>query len=108
MSGLNEAIEAVNGKGSDLMVTDSKATARVLVAWLRRIGFLLVAAAAAENKNRQVNKEEKHFAANHRKRVFIGKGSVAISERLFSGEILQLRGKATIAMFLDEGNGKMV
>jgi hypothetical protein len=60
------------------MVTASKATARVLVAWLIRIGFLFVAALvvvkAATHKDRKI----KLLAAHHERLVFIG-GSVEMT-----------------------------
>jgi hypothetical protein len=51
------------------MVTDSKATARVLVAWLIRIGFLVVAALAETVMHR--NRKIKLLAAHHERQVFI-------------------------------------
>ena len=74
---------AVRGKGSAFIDTDSKATARVFVAWLSSTGFLLVAAfAAIKLRTRtQANNESRKvtpFAAQQGKLVFIT-DSVAIS-----------------------------
>jgi hypothetical protein len=72
---------AVGAKGSALMVTDSKATARVFAAWLIRIGFLLVAAVTVAEFaprrtpiNRRRNGRIRLFAAQQRKLVFIRDG----------------------------------
>ena len=59
---------AVKGKGSAFIVNDSKATARVLVAWLIRIGFLLVAAlAAVKVQTNKTNWEDKNSCSAARK-----------------------------------------
>jgi len=73
---------AVSGKGSAFNVNDSTATARVLVDWLIRIGFLVVAALAVLKPgiNKRTNEKTKPFAAQHGKLFFIRMGSVAISE----------------------------
>jgi hypothetical protein len=71
---------AVSGKGSAFNVNDSTATARVLVDWLIRIGFLVVAALAVLKPgiNKRTNEKTKPFAAQHGKLFFIRMGSVAI------------------------------
>jgi hypothetical protein len=70
VSGLNATV-AVSGKGSAFIVTDSKATARVLLDWLIRTGFLVVAAVATVKL--QVNKTNGTtiLAAQRGKLVFI-------------------------------------
>jgi hypothetical protein len=65
---------AVRGKGSALKESDSKATARVLVAWLTRTGFLLVAASAVIKQANRRKGKEKPIAAQRFKLVLI-KGS---------------------------------
>lgn len=67
---------AVSGKGSAFIVNDSTATARVLVDWLIRIGFLLVAALAVLKPaiNKRTNEKIKPFAAQHGKLFFIKDG----------------------------------
>ena len=61
----------VREKGSALMVTDSNATARVVVAWLSRTGFLLVAASAVEWEINRTHEKIKLFAAQHGRLIFI-------------------------------------
>jgi len=81
---------AVSGKGSAFNVNDSTATARVLVDWLIRIGFLVMAAMAVLKPgiNKRTNEKTKPFAAQHGKLFFIRMGSVAISEMTqVSGEV---------------------
>jgi len=73
---LPKAMVAVGENGSAFIVTDSKATARVDVAWLSRIGFLLVAAFAVP-KPQESNKTHgriRPFAAQQGKLVFIQDG----------------------------------
>ena len=67
---------AVRGKGSAFNVNDSRATARVLVDWLIRIGFLVVAALAVLKPgiNKRTNEKTKPFAAQHGKLFFIKDG----------------------------------
>jgi hypothetical protein len=67
---------AVSGKGSAFNVKDSTATARVLVDWLIRIGFLVVAALAVLRPgiNKRTNEKAKLFAAQHGKLFFIKDG----------------------------------
>jgi len=73
--------DAVNGKGSALNETVSKATALVLAVWLIKTGFLLVAALPG---TRQTNsrKERKKPLAARKKLVLIGDDSDTISESL--------------------------
>jgi phage gp16-like protein len=52
---------AVGENGSALNVTDSRAMARVLVAWLSRIGFLFVAAATVLPIKTQTKKAKKNL-----------------------------------------------
>jgi len=63
---------AVVAKGSAFIVTDSKARARVVAAWLIRIGFLLVAAVATPSI--KTNERIKPFAAQRGKLVLIQDG----------------------------------
>jgi len=67
---------AVGEKGSAFIVTDSKATARVVVAWLIKIGFLLVAAfdVLKPQASNRTNGRIKPFAAQQGKLVFIQDG----------------------------------
>jgi hypothetical protein len=67
---------AVGEKGSAFIVTDSKATARVVVAWLIKIGFLLVAAfdVLKPQASNRTNGRIKPFAAQQGNLVFIQDG----------------------------------
>src|SRR5687767_3827774 len=83
----NEGTLAVNANGSAFIVTDSKATARVFVAWLIRTGFLFVAAlvvAKLPPKRKHSNKPRKKFTAQREKLVFMQMGSVAIRNQVRS------------------------
>jgi hypothetical protein len=71
---------AVKGKGSAVMVKDSKATARVLAVWLIKTGFLLVAAFAGIRQTSRRKEKIKPFAAQRKKLVLIKDGSETISE----------------------------
>jgi hypothetical protein len=67
---------AVGEKGSAFIVTDSNTTARVVVAWLIRIGFLFVAAfdmPKVPEMRTQIDKR-KPLAAQQGKLVFIRDG----------------------------------
>lgn len=73
---LLKGMVAVVEKGSAFIVTDSNATARVVIAWLISIGFLLVAAVAklkAPEMRTQINKT-KPFAAQQGKLNLIQDG----------------------------------
>jgi len=62
----------VGENGSALNVTDSRAIARVLVAWLSRIGFLFVAASTVPLKRTQIRRTKKKLkfrAAQHAVRI---------------------------------------
>jgi len=52
---------AVGANGSALNVTDSRAMARVLAAWLSRTGFLFVAAATVPLINTTIKKIKKNL-----------------------------------------------
>jgi phage gp16-like protein len=60
LSGLKAGL-VVGEKGSALKVTDSRAIARVFVAWLNRTGFLLVAAATVLLIKTQTRKAKKNL-----------------------------------------------
>jgi hypothetical protein len=57
---------AVGEKGSALNVTDSRAIARVLAAWLSSTGFLFVAAATGQSRRRR---KINVWAAQHAVRI---------------------------------------
>ena len=71
-----KAVVAVVANGSAFMVTDSNATARVLVAWLIRTGDLLVAALVVLLKvtSKRSNGKIKNFAAQREKLILIQDG----------------------------------
>jgi hypothetical protein len=74
--------DAVNGKGSALNETVSKATALVLAVWLIKTGFLLVAALAGTRQTNSRREKIKPFAAQRKRLVLIGDDSDTISESL--------------------------
>ena len=88
---LLKAMVAVGVKGSAFIVTDSNAMARVVVAWLSRIGFLLVAAfdvPKGPEIRMQIDKI-KPFAAQQGKLVFIQERAPRFpNDSLVSGEVL--------------------
>src|ERR1044072_1297179 len=77
---------AVGEKGSAFIVTDSTARARVVVAWLSKVGFLLVAAFdVLKPPINKTNRRIKPFAVQQGKLVFIQAG---LRDSSFSGEVL--------------------
>jgi hypothetical protein len=76
VSGLKGGV-AMSGNGSAFNVTDSKAIALVEVAWLSKIGFLLVAAwtvvklVARTILNRRTAEVKKAFDAQHGRQLLI-------------------------------------
>ena len=97
---LLKAMVAVGEKGSAFIVTDSNATARVVVAWLIRIGFLLVAAfnvPKAPEMRTQINKT-KPFAAQQGKLIFIQDGLRDFRMTSVSGEVLSIEGPLNIPL----------
>jgi hypothetical protein len=82
VSGLNWTVEVV-ANGSDFIVTDSKATARVLAAWLISVGAFAFAAqrelVAPVRRSNKIN-QNALVTRGSGKQVFIWIGSVTRSE----------------------------